>query len=121
MTATANSYTGKADQIREYANNLGDILSSPGFLEIVEELETAPQAERPEILDRVASVEAFRDRGIPTPEGLRVAPRVFEDPNAAWQTKEYQPFDVEGLKTQPTPEAGFCVSFGIYLCASYGN
>jgi hypothetical protein len=121
MAVTANPYTEKGNQIREYAEQLGDIVASPGFLGIVDEMESATPEERFAVVNNVASVEEFRRRDIPTPDGLRVSPRVFEDPTAAWQSEEYQPFELQGIQAQPMPQAGTCVSFGVYLCASYGN
>lgn len=126
MTATATSYMAAAqeDRIHDLTDKLGEIVGTPEFVDIVEQLEAATPEERPNLVRELGSAEVFREHGIPLPEGLKVAPRAFESPNGASPTEEYAPFGEETLQiTVPQPKAQtICVSIGpLGICISIGN
>lgn len=123
MSAMETPYKVREDDIRDQVTTLGEIVSNPKFVNILEELEEASAEERPHVLRRIASVDTFREYGIPTPEGLRVAPRVFEKTDAATRTGEYAPYESGDVMqtTAPAPMMGLCASVGFYVCVSYGR
>lgn len=112
----------REDQVRDQLSRLGEIVGSDEFVGVIERLEEASEEERPEVVREVASVDFFREQGIPTPEGLRVSPRIFESPDSSLNAVEFKPFEgMDPQTTLPQPQAAVCVSIGYIICASYGR
>lgn len=62
---------------------LAAITAHPEFRNLVNEIATQPAAERLDCAKSPASSEEFSNRGIPTPEGLRITMGYFEAPTAS--------------------------------------
>lgn len=102
-------------QIDGFIEQLGEVVGTREYARFVEEAEAAQTLEEREKIFHQANVEAFRERGIPITEKLKVSPRSFEAPEDASLEKEYAPFKGSDLQsTVPIPEAvTVCGSVGI--------
>lgn len=113
--------TGKEGPTREMVQDLGRVVSHPEYQQILERLESLPDEEREDYARKVASIEEFRQRGIPVPEGLRVSVRYFEDPLEPSPKFNLLDSEIEDPSTAPT----ICVSVGagafVTICVSVGN
>lgn len=124
MAVKMASYVVKDEVIQDEASKLAQVIASPGYIQVLRELEAASPEERPQVVRRLASVEAFKERGIPTPEGLRVSPRVFEYQGDSTRGGDYTPYGLAEVSSFPVMSAAspetVCVSLGWFLCISVG-
>jgi hypothetical protein len=106
---------------REQIESLVDVVTRAEFTDLLRAIENAPEADRPEVAQQVATVSALRERGIPIPEGLRITTRVFENPD---DPRTIATSTVDDRRPEAAArEAGggtVCVSVGEILCVSYG-
>jgi len=102
--------------VETVARQIGELVTHPQYQAIIEELERAPEHERGDIARRVATREELIRRGIPLPDGFRVALRWFEDPDTRWPVTEVMDRPVVPVQANWT----VCGSVGFYLCASVG-
>lgn len=63
--------------------DLATITAHPEFTNLINEIGAQPAAERLDCAKSLATPEEFSNRGIPTPEGLRITMRYFEAPTAS--------------------------------------
>jgi hypothetical protein len=57
---------------------LGEIFAHPEFRKILEEVENAPEAQRPQVAKRLASSAEFKKRGIPIPPYGKINIKIFD-------------------------------------------
>lgn len=103
--------------IREQTEQLTSVITSPGFISVLEELHATPEAERRQRAAELASVEELERRGVVAPEGLRFTTRRFEDPADGVLSAG----DLKLQRGDIDPRMGVCASVGWIVCVSYGN
>lgn len=59
---------------------LSELIAHPEMQRITDEILAAPESERLELVNKIATPEALAARGIPVPEGVKITTRYFEDP-----------------------------------------
>ncbi len=106
---------------REQIENLVEVVTRSEFTSLLHEIENAPEADRPEVAQRLATVSTLRERGLPIPEGLRITTRVFENPDdpRTVATSIVDDRSPEGIARQASGGT-ICVSVGEIVCVSYG-
>jgi hypothetical protein len=110
-------------EVREHIQTLAGLVAQPQFATLLEEIEKAPEDDRPEVAQRLATVSALRERRIPVPEGLRITTRVFENPDdprilATSIVDDRAPGAAADLvAARPT----LCVSIGFIVCVTIGD
>lgn len=103
--------------IREQTEQLTSVITSPGFISVLEELHATPEAERRQRAVELASVGELERRGVVAPEGLRFTTRQFEDPADGVLSAG----DLKLQRGDLDPRMGVCASVGWIVCVSYGN
>lgn len=95
-----------------------EIISSDGFIDYVNGIAELPTySERRAHTAATATLATLEQRGVPTPEGLRIATREFEMPEDGRASAS----PLVQVRPGTDPRMGFCVSIGYILCASYGG
>jgi hypothetical protein len=109
---------------REQIERLVEIVSRSEFTDLIAEIENASEEDRAEVAQSLANVVAFRERGIPVPEGLRVTTRVFENPDDPRTITTSIVDDRSPAARRPPADevrGALCASVGVVVCASYGE
>ncbi len=93
---------------RSMISELSAMTTHPEFVKLVQEIESAPSAEREETARKLATLDVLVDRGIPVPDQARISLRSFEDPSAATRREEpvatispNKIFDAPGYNREP--------------------
>lgn len=109
------------EELREKIETLSRIASEPAFLEILAEIESAPEAERLAVATRLARLQTLGRRGLNVPAGTRLTTRYFEAPQAA--TRGDVRIDAAGIVDRAEEAAAptVCVSVGYIVCVTVGD
>jgi len=95
-----------------------EVISTDAFLDYVNGIGALPTySERRAQTAATAHVDTLEQRGVPTPEGLRLATREFEVPEDGVASGT----PLVRVRPGTDPRMGFCVSIGYIICASYGG
>jgi len=87
-------YTFTKEYLIGLADNLAETVTHPKFLERIEDIQNAENSSEQYALADKIEVEGLKKDGVKIPEGLRVTPRTFEDPEYA-RKNGVQPAGVE--------------------------
>jgi len=87
MVSTGRGESGYARPIdvnflTEQAQRASVLAVHPVFIALVREIQSAPKSERLATAERLANINALRERGLPMPEEFRLTTRYFENSNA---------------------------------------
>lgn len=105
-----------AEELKQQAATLSDVVRHPGFVSIVQELEDTPPEQRDAKAAELASIDNLRARGVPIPEGMRLTTRWFENPEEGAKSDG----ELVGHAEQ-VPGLTICGSLGWFLCISVGS
>ena len=95
-----------------------EIIASDAFIDYVNDIAELPTySERREYTAATATLSTLEQRGVPTPEGLRIATREFEMPEDGRAAAS----PLVQVRPRTDPRMGFCASIGYILCASFGG
>lgn len=71
------------DMVKEMAASLSRITASPQFLELIQQVQDAPESEALQIARRLSTLDNVTSMGIAVPDDLRITTRQFEAPDEA--------------------------------------
>jgi hypothetical protein len=95
-----------------------EVISTDAFLDYVNGIGALPtHSDRRAETAVTAHVDTLEQRGVPTPEGLRLTTREFEVPEDGRASRT----PLVRVRPGTDPRMGFCVSLGYIICASYGG
>jgi hypothetical protein len=66
-------------KMSEEIDALGKLASAPAFLDLLKEINNAPEDERLEVAGRLATVDELKRRGLPVTDANRLTLRYFEE------------------------------------------
>ncbi|MGH8903392.1 MAG: hypothetical protein ACRDYA_17400 [Egibacteraceae bacterium] len=105
-------------ELRRKAAILSELVTQPAVLGILKEIADAPDEERLEQAQQLATVDALVDRGVAIPDEMRLTTRYFEDPNALTRGD----VRIDGLP--PSEDAQtviICAGIGVIVCVTVGD
>jgi len=105
------------DVIRKQVEKLNDVVETPQFHDLIDELRAAPPDTRRDLAKEIPWVDRLQEQAVTVPNGLRITERAFEDPSDG---RDAPVGDFIPSKTSVQPQMGACVSIGYYFCVSYG-
>jgi hypothetical protein len=95
-----------------------EVISTDAFLDYVNGIGALPTySDRRAETAVTAHIDTLEQRGVPTPEGLRLTTREFEVPEDGRASRT----PLVRVRPGTDPRMGFCVSLGYIICASYGG
>jgi len=118
---STEEFRRQTGELRQQIETLSSIASEPAFLEILAEIESAPEEERLAVATRLASLQTLGRRGLRVPAGTRLTTRYFEAPQAA--TRGDIRVDTAAAARKPGDGGGttVCVSLGYLVCVTIGQ
>jgi len=108
----------RTERIQKQIDELTKVVASPEFIEMVAELEAAPEDERYDLVRAFADRKTLAKHGVGMSDEFRITTRVFEEPEVG-RTKVGESPSRD--RPHGYPMMGFCGSVGFFVCVSYGD